>query len=114
MIMRERGKRLVRDVALTPVQASRPAQNWLEQSKRPEQTLGGKRKGMGRFYGGKRQEMGFPDEFGVDMCQTEQDQPITAAEPNPGPPLPCCGYLTLEWFGPYLLSPLSRRERGSC
>jgi hypothetical protein len=69
---------------------------------------------MGRFYGRNLLEMGFPDEFGVDMCQTEQEQASAAAGPNPGPPPPFCGYVTLKWFGPFLLSPLRRRERGWC
>jgi hypothetical protein len=69
---------------------------------------------MGRFYGGKRQEMGFPDEFGVDICPTEQEKPLPAAAPGVAPPPPGCGYVTLDWFGPFLLSPRRRRERGSC
>lgn len=68
---------------------------------------------MGRYYGGSRQDMGFPDEFGIDLCQTVPEiTPPAAAVPKP--PTPFCGYLTLEWFGPFLLSPPRRRERGSC
>lgn len=67
---------------------------------------------MGRFFAKNQQEMGFPDEFGVDMYEGKQES--GAAPPNPGPPLPGCGYVTATWFGPFLLSPLSRRERGWC
>lgn len=63
---------------------------------------------MGRYAGNNRQEMGFPDEFGVDMCQEEQEQP----QPQIGPITPFCGYVTPTWFGPFLLSPHSRRGRG--
>lgn len=67
---------------------------------------------MGRFHGGDKKEMGFPDEFGIDMCNGEQHS--GAAKPNPGPVTPFCGYVTPTWFGPFLLSPLSRQERGWC
>jgi hypothetical protein len=69
---------------------------------------------MGRFYGGNRQELGFPDEFGVDICQGEQEKKLAAAGPNPMPPGPFCGYVSSNWFGPFLLSPPARRERGWC
>jgi hypothetical protein len=69
---------------------------------------------MGRFHGGNRPEMGFPDEFGVDLCQAEQDQKPTGANQNPLPPQPFCGYIAADWFGPFLLSPPRRGERGWC
>lgn len=67
---------------------------------------------MGRYFVKNQKEMGFPDEFGVDMCKGEQEQ--AAAQPQPGSVTPFCGYVTPTWFGPFLLSPLSRRERGCC
>ena len=56
--------------------------------------------------------MVFPDEFGEDIYQEGQEQPQKAAPANV--PASFCGYLTPAWFGPFLLSPLRRRERGSC
>ena len=69
---------------------------------------------MGRFYEDSRQDIGFPDEFGVDICQGEQEQAEPGAKPKPRPVTPFCGYVTLGWFGPFLLSPPRRRERGWC
>jgi hypothetical protein len=69
---------------------------------------------MGHFYVDSQKEMGFPDEFGQNICQTDQDQPQPSGELHSGGPLPYCGYVTLNWFGPFLLSPLTRRERGCC
>jgi hypothetical protein len=69
---------------------------------------------MGHFYGDNRQEMGFPDEFGEDICQEEQNKPEAAARAHPGPITPFCGYVASGWFGPFLLSPLTRKERGYC
>ena len=67
---------------------------------------------MGHFRGDSQREMGFPDEFGEDMCQEKGEQP--APPGNPGPTPPFCGYVTPSWFGPFLLSPRNRRERGFC
>jgi hypothetical protein len=69
---------------------------------------------MGRFYMDSQKEMGFPDEFGEDICQTGQDQPQPAGKPQSSLAAPFCGYVTLNWFGPFLLSPRTRGERGSC
>ncbi len=67
---------------------------------------------MGRYFGDRQKDLGFPDEFGMDMCEQQQEQ--GAAKPNPAPLTPFCGYVTPTWFGPFLLSPLCRRERGWC
>ena len=69
---------------------------------------------MGRFYADSQREMGFPDEFGEDICQGRQEQPQGTAEPQAGAVMPFCGYVTLNWFGPFLLSPRIRGERGWC
>jgi hypothetical protein len=67
---------------------------------------------MGHFRGDSQRDMGFPDEFGEDMCQEKREQPAPSG--NTGPTPPFCGYVTPSWFGPFLLSPPNRRERGFC
>ncbi len=37
---------------------------------------------MGHFRGDSEREMGFPDEFGEDMCQERGEQPTPAGKPR--------------------------------
>jgi hypothetical protein len=69
---------------------------------------------MGHFKQDNSRDMGFPDEFGEEMYRQEQEETQkTAQKTSPSLP-PFCGYVTPGWFGPFLLAPLSRRERGFC
>jgi hypothetical protein len=68
---------------------------------------------MGHFYRHNRQEIYFPDEFGEDIGQEGQKPPQEAGQVNV-PIRAYCGYLTSDWFGPFLLSGHNRRERGWC
>jgi hypothetical protein len=69
-------------------------------------------KSMGQFYQNHREALGFPDEFGEDIYQEGQRDPQEKSQMNA--PTPYFGYVTTTWFGPFLLSPLNRRERGWC
>jgi hypothetical protein len=69
---------------------------------------------MGHFLEDNHKEMGFPDEFGENMCQDQGEQTQGGAPVNSGPLPPFCGYVTPSWFGPFLLSPRRRGERGFC
>lgn len=65
---------------------------------------------MGRHQSDDQRDQSFPDEFGHDLLNEQIDRPA-------GPPLaqpPFWGYLTRNWFGPFLLSPPGRREKGHC
>ncbi len=65
---------------------------------------------MGQHQSGNPQDQGFPDEFGQDLLA---DQAAGKDEADPKPPS-FWGYLTRNWFGPFLLSPPGRREKGHC
>ena len=67
---------------------------------------------MGQFYQNHRKALGFPDEFGEDIYKEGQRYPQEKSQINV--PTPYFGYVTTDWFGPFLLSGLSRRERGFC
>lgn len=69
---------------------------------------------MGRYFGSSVQEMGFPDEFGEDICQTRPEQQQTPASAAGRAITPFCGYVTPSWFGPFLLGPQTRQGRGCC
>lgn len=69
---------------------------------------------MGRYFGNNGQEIGFPDEFGEDIYQTGPEQHQAAAPSANRSTPPFCGYVTPSWFGPFLLAPRNRGERGWC
>lgn len=63
--------------------------------------------------GGSPKDQGFPNEFGVDMYQ-DPAAPVSDANAAYGGPPSFWGYVTPGWFGPFLLSPRRRNDRGRC
>ncbi len=69
---------------------------------------------MGRFYGDNRKEMGFPDEFGEDICQSEQEQAPPGGEPEARASNAILRLCDLGVVRPLPALPPRRRERGWC
>lgn len=53
----------------------------------------------------------FPDELGQDLFGDHEAAPEAGLRQQPKPFL---GYLTPTWFGPFLLGPPRRWDRGHC
>lgn len=68
---------------------------------------------MAHIDGGSPKDQGFPDEFGMDIYQ-DQDRLSAPHGMSAAEPPPFWGYVTPSWFGPFLLSPRRRQERGFC
>lgn len=65
---------------------------------------------MGRFYWHSREKINFPEGFEEDF----PEQPQPQMQPDAKTIIKISGFMTSDWFGPFLLSRLSRRERGFC
>lgn len=69
---------------------------------------------MGRYYLDGRKDVNFPDEFGRNLCNPGEAETPEFPGWQPGSLPPFCGYVTPQWFGPFLLSPFPRKVRGRC